>query len=100
MQNEGTRSTMKLNGRSTILLHTFNYVIQEAGSEGSGYNEARHSREFGMCRHTMPAELEIIPVLLKLRAADRRRPATFRENLNYVTQHVVRVTLCCHGYRS
>jgi len=56
MQNEGTRSTMKLNGRSTILLHTFNYVIQEARSEGSGYNGARHSREFGMW-HTMPAEL-------------------------------------------
>jgi len=66
---------MELNGKSSILLHTFNYVIQEARSVGSGYNGARHSREFGMW-HTMPAELQIIPVLLKRRAADRKRPAT------------------------
>lgn len=65
---------MKLNGKSAILLHTFNYVIQEARSVGSGYNGARHSREFGTW-HTMPAELQIIPVLLKRWAADRRRPA-------------------------
>jgi len=56
MQNEGTRSTVKLNGKCSILLPTFNYVIQEARSDGSGYNGARHSREFGMW-HTMPAEL-------------------------------------------
>jgi len=56
MQNEGTHSTMKHNGQSSILLHTFNYVIQEARSVGSGYNGARHSREFGVW-HTMPAEL-------------------------------------------
>jgi hypothetical protein len=56
MQNEGTRSTMKLNGKSSVLLHTFNYAIQEVRSVGSGYNGARYSREFRMW-HTMPAEL-------------------------------------------
>jgi len=49
-------STMKHNGQSSVLLHTFNYVIQEARSVGSGYNGAKHSREFGVW-HTMPAEL-------------------------------------------
>lgn len=68
---------MKLNGKSSIILHTFNYVIQEARSVGRGYNGATHSREFGM-GHTMPANLEIIPVFFKRRDADHRRPATFR----------------------
>jgi hypothetical protein len=40
MQNEGIGSTMKLNGKSSILFRTFNYVIQEARSVGSGYNGA------------------------------------------------------------
>jgi hypothetical protein len=76
MQNGGKSGTMKLNGKSSILLHTFNYVIQEARNVGNGYNGAPHSREFGM-GHTMPAKLEIIPVLSKWRDADRR-PQTAR----------------------